>query len=310
MSLDYLELVDAPCFKCGGVGFTTLIENDRYFMGLVSVGCNTCGLIQINPHPTEKAFNTFYQKDYRRFYQGIVKPSDEYIKALKKTERLDYTVDYLKHNAGLDEAAAVLDFGCSEGALFEALGRHGFAGSLVGVETNPDFATYAAQRNHAKVYASLDEVAEKVDLVVVNHVFEHLVDPMGFLKRIQENLSPTGCLYMDVPDADRYSSINDFHIAHVAHYTIRTLRSMLVGAGFEVVAINCHEPPNHPKSIRVIAKVNPITVKVEDVPKVNKDTELSTWRNIQSIPSKWPALQHAMKVKRRALKSWLRSLVA
>ncbi len=310
MSLDYLKLVDSPCFKCGGQSFVKLIENDRYFMGLVTVGCNDCGLIQMNPLPTDAAFNTFYQKDYRRFYQGIVKPSDEYIKALKKTERLDYTVNFLKQHAQLGMAAIVLDFGCSEGALFEAMGRHGFGGQLVGVEPNPDFAAYATQCNRAKVYASIDEVEETVDLIVVNHVFEHLVNPIGFLKIIQKNLSATGLLYIDVPDADRYTSINDFHIAHVAHYTIRTLRSLLAQAGLEVVSISGHEPPNHPKSIRVIAKVNLQPNNGNEALETSKNTELVAWKNIQTIPSKWPAFRHAMKVKRRALKSWLRTLVA
>lgn len=262
----------------------------------------------MNPLPTDEAFNLFYQQDYRRFYQGIVKPSDEYIKALKKTERLDYTVNFLKQHAQLDNADSVLDFGCSEGALFEAMARHGFSGQLVGVEPNPDFAAFAAKNNNAKVYSSIDNVTETVDLIVVNHVFEHLVNPVDFLKTIHKNLSEKGLLYIDVPDADRYSSINDFHIAHVAHYTIRTLHSLLSENGFEVVSIGSHEPPNHPKSIRVIAKINLQTSSSKVNLETNKSTEMLAWRNIQTIPSKWPAFKHVMKIKRRAFKSWLRSL--
>jgi SAM-dependent methyltransferase len=310
MALDYLKLIDSPCIKCGGGDFVTLIENDRYFMGLVTVGCSDCGLIQMNPLPTDEAFNMFYQKDYRHFYQGIVKPSDEYIKAMKKAERLDYTVDFLTQHAQLQKAATVLDFGCSEGALFDAMVKHGFVGQLFGVEPNPDFAAFAAKNNNAKVYASIDDVVETMDLIVVNHVFEHLVNPTGFLKTIQNKLSETGLLYIDVPDADRYKSINDFHIAHVVHYTIRTLHSLLIENGFEVVSIGSHEPPSHPKSIRVIAKFN---AKISDGNKVsatNKNTELLAWRNIETIPSKWPAFRHAIKVKRRAFKSWVRTLFA
>lgn len=301
-----LDLIDPSCIYCKNTSFTPLISNDRYFMGLSSEGCNSCGLVQINPRPSDDAFEKFYKNDYRFYYQGVQKPTETYVKNLKKSERLDYTIKYIDDNITLANIRSILDYGCSEGAMFEALERIAFNGDLYGVEPNSEFAEYAAVNNSVVVYDSIDIFLERVDLIIVNHVFEHLTNPIKFLTSIKKNLTPDGFLYIDVPDVERYTSINDFHIAHVAHYSRRTLTAILLKSGFECISLQPHEPPNHPKSIRVIAKVSSNDANNINQPENNVISELAVWRNIQSISVTWPTIRNSMKTKRRMLKNWLK----
>ena len=59
------------CALCGQAGFEPLASIDRHGMGLATVGCRTCGLVQTRPRLTAAAFDAFYRDDYRAYYQGV-----------------------------------------------------------------------------------------------------------------------------------------------------------------------------------------------------------------------------------------------
>ncbi len=309
MDLKYLFPSEMRCILCESTDQSPLIRNDRYFMRLTCAGCNTCGLIQISPRPTDKALHEFYKSDYRSFYQGVKNPSDEYIEQMRKNERLDYTVDHLKLWMNFDRVESLLDFGCSEGALFKALSRAGFSGRMIGVEANPTFAAFAMSMPGVTVHSSLADVNESVELVTLNHVLEHLTSPREILISLRSRLSADGRLYIDVPDAEQYSSIQDFHIAHVAHYTSRTLGQLVRDAGYAVLHLEKHEPPGHPRSLRLLARPLGRGEVSETMHPVSRETEAEVWQRIASFPVLIPEIKYRLKLQRRAVKNWLRKLI-
>jgi len=252
-------------------------------MKLVTVGCTMCGMIQTNPRPTENGLSSFYKEDYRKFYQGIISPDQGYIKQNNKQERLKYTISFLKKMVIYLPTTSILDVGCSEGSLFFAFRNDGFLGKLYGVEPNQEFASYAEKQNNAKVYPNLEAVTAQCDLIVVNHVFEHLLKPSDFLNNIKKLMKRDGFLYIDVPDADEYKSLDDLHLAHIFHYTIRTLTRMIDESGFNVISCEKHYPPYHPKSIRLVAQKREGSGKnsINTTP----ITEIATWDRIKRISS-------------------------
>lgn len=283
MDFRYLELSKQSCPLCGGVNFTQLKNNDRYFMGISTVGCNQCGLVQTNPRPSQSGLGLFYKNDYRRFYQGVVSPDLGYINLYNKKLRLKTTCDYLSKFVAFDKLnVTILDIGCSEGALFSSLRDRGFMGALKGVEPNAEFANYAAANNRAIVVSSLEEITGKYDLVTLNHVYEHLLDPGDFLIKIKGHLKINGLVYIDVPDAEEYSSLNDLHIAHVFHFTTRTIIGLLNNKGFEILSCEKYAPINHPKSIRVVAKVRRGGAKLGSYV-YSPDKEIAAWVTIRRL---------------------------
>lgn len=284
-SLSYLENSIQNCPLCGSDNFDLLNNNDRYNMHINTVGCKICGLIQSNPRPTENGLNLFYSRDYRRFYQNIEKPSESYINKTKKNDRMDYAVSYIDEIINLEKINSLLDFGCSEGAFFEALKRKSFSGQMLGVEPNKDFADFINKENNSiKVYSCIDDIDKSYDLVVLIHVFEHLLDPNIILAKLTNNLKIGGYIYIDVPDAEEYESLSSLHIAHVYHYTSTTLKSILLKSGFEILKCEKHNPPFHPKSIRLIARFDDNFNSKWQVP--NFQNELNTWNKIKAIKSK------------------------
>jgi len=275
-----LKLLDASqqsCPLCEGISFEPLARNDRNLIGITTVGCKRCGLVQTNPRPSAEGLNVFYRDHYRLFYQGATNPDAAYIANLNKDVRLARTAAFFSEGVGLVSGAVILDYGCGEGSLFAALRKAGFTGAFYGVELNASFGEFASRYGNAIVSNTI-RAPEPVDLVVVNHVLEHLADPIGTLKQLGDLLKPgTGRLYIDVPDAEEYSTINDLHLAHIYHFSERTLRSLVEKAGFTVLRVEKHAPPFHPRSVRLVASAGFTSIPCETSP----SSEQAAWNAIR-----------------------------
>lgn len=278
VNLSQLDIEIQPCPLCGEINFTSLAHHDRNLLGIKTVGCNKCGLVQTNPRPSKNGLDRFYREHYRVFYQGTIAPDQDYIFSLKKDRRLAYTVSFFIERIGLPKNAKILDFGCGEGSLFLALREAGFNGAFYGVEPNSSFGEYASRYGNATVSNAIRS-REPVDLAVINHVLEHLHDPIGTLKDIRCLIKPEGHLYIDVPDVEEYSNIYDLHIAHIFHFTERTLWKLVEQAGFTVKQIEKHQPPHHPHSIRLIA-----IPTAKNAPEISTtaDGEIKAWTAVRS----------------------------
>jgi 2-polyprenyl-3-methyl-5-hydroxy-6-metoxy-1,4-benzoquinol methylase len=281
MKSKLLELHLQECPLCGRNDFRLLKNNDRYFMGLRTVGCLKCGLVQTNPRPSEYGLNKFYSFFYRKYYQGVVTPSLSYLKKINKEHRLSDAVKFIQEKTLLNKNSSILDVGCSEGTMFGELRKAGFTGSLCGVELNKEFADYAKNNYKAEVYERLDDITEKFDLVTMNHVFEHLLNPIQELERMAIYIKEKGYIYIDVPDIEEYSNLNDLHLAHLFHYSSRTITTLMKIAGYEVVLCEKHTPKDHPKSLRILARpsLNKSNCHIE----TSDVTEKKTWDQICSI---------------------------
>jgi SAM-dependent methyltransferase len=252
VTLSQFDLGIRPCPLCLGKDFTRLAYHDRNLLGVITAGCKRCGLVQTNPRPSADGLNRFYRDHYRMFYQGASAPDREYIENLNKDQRLAYTARFFAEDLNLAPNATVLDFGCGEGSLFAALRKAGFTGAFYGVELNAAFGEFASRYGNATVSNTIS-AREPVDLIIVNHVLEHLADPIGTLRDLRSLLKPGGRIYIDVPDVECYSSIQDLHIAHIYHFSVRTLPLLVSRAGFLVESTQRHRPPHHPASVRLVA---------------------------------------------------------
>ncbi|HEU4460725.1 MAG TPA: class I SAM-dependent methyltransferase [Methylibium sp.] len=275
-----LDFKRQPCLLCGGFEFKVLARQDRHLFGLQTVGCVGCGLLQTNPRPDERQLDDFYAHHYRRFYQGVVDPDARYVAKLHKDVRLRYTTGFLMQALRLGSETRLLDYGCGEGSLFVALREAGFEGQLYGVELNEQFARFAAEQGRATVGPRLSDFGA-LDAVVINHVLEHLPQPVKLLGELRAAMAPGGLIYVDVPDALEYTTVGDLHIAHIMHFTESTLASLLRRGGFEPTSIERHAPPHHPRSIRVVARV--ATQALGDASTTNPTSEAPAWHRMEMV---------------------------
>ena len=129
--------------------------------------------------------------------------------------------------------AKVLDFGCGSGTVLDALQESGW--ETTGIETAVDTAFPRHRR--------LDAVPDTpmFDLIVANHVLEHVTDPLELLRRFAGATSIGGFLLVGVPRFDTLPIHRDYKYvingrAHVTAYTWPCLQGLLARAGWKPVA--------------------------------------------------------------------------
>ncbi len=130
-------------------------------------------------------------------------------------------------------ADIVLDFGCGSGGLLQSLE----CARRIGVEINP----IAFQRSielGIECYMDLRDVPDRIaDVVISNHVLEHVPYPIEALRQIKSKLKPEGILVLKVPIDDwrvhKYYNPDDLN-HHLHTWTIQLLGNTLSEAGFTV----------------------------------------------------------------------------
>ena len=254
-----LQKRKVACPICDGQEFETLASRDRYHMGLSTAGCKTCGLVMTNPMPSSDAMGEFYSLHYRRYYHKVDIPTLEHIQAYELDRRAAYTVDYLQPvwfarrlqaNVRCRMWRRQYSKGGEASLPWDSFGWN---------RTGSRFSKFARQHAGCIIYTCLSELISEqdsvFDLIVVNHVLEHVENPVQFLITLKQVLSNEGKIYLDVPDVSAYSDVTDLHIAHLYHFSMRTLTAATAKAGLHIVAAEQHCPPRHPRSIRCVLGV-------------------------------------------------------
>ncbi len=138
-----------------------------------------------------------------------------------------------------------LDVGCGNGRFLAAMQALGW--EVVGVEPDPISRSIAESLTGARVLPSLLEArfpANFFDVVTMNHVFEHISEPVIVLRECRRILKPGGVLGICVPNWDsltrRIFGKYCYHLEpprHVLMYSPDVLGNLLVGQGFEIISL-------------------------------------------------------------------------
>ena len=141
---------------------------------------------------------------------------------------------------------SLLDFGAGKGQFLVEAKESGWTG--IGIETAKERADFAREKYGVEViqeFYSEGKVREgNYDLITLNHVLEHLPDPIGLLKALLDsNLSKNGLVYIEVPRADSWQAKiagkNWMHWdipKHLTHWTEAGLEKELNRIGYKKVA--------------------------------------------------------------------------
>ena len=210
-------------------------ETDRHGKPLRTVIDMTTGLVRNDPIPGDEELARFYSEDYRTSYKGAAKPRTRQI--IRNFRRVAEHIRRFRDV--LDPAGQVLDVGAGSGEfayLMTELGK-----DVTGIEPNAGYAAYCREDLGLDVRtAHLEpELFEegRFDLIRLNHVLEHLNDPVKYLGMISAWLAPGGVLYVEVPNIETYarekSKGNMFHYGHIFNFNPWTLRTAAALAGLE-----------------------------------------------------------------------------
>ena len=203
-------------------------ETDRHGKPLRTLICMETGLVRNDPVPNDEELARFYADDYRIAYKGAAKPRRRQV--VRNFRRVATYVRMFRDV--LDPATQVLDVGAGSGEFAYLITRLGK--TVKGIEPNSRYAAYCRETlglDVQTVHLSPDLFAPgQFDLIRLNHVLEHLNDPIEHLGQIACWLTPRGLLYVEVPNIEVYcrekSRGRMFHYAHIFNFNPWTLRTV------------------------------------------------------------------------------------
>ena len=199
--------------------------------------CRRCGFLSVNPPPTAACLRALYDgwaAEYtssRRLEGGEAVSYDRLLSDLERWRG--------------EGGRRLLDVGANVGLFLAAARRRGW--EVSGIEPSTGAARLASERLGIKVLPCGIEEAELpaagFDVVTMHAVLEHLLDPVGALRKAAGWLRPGGCLYVSVPNlaglsfrlfGRRYPYV---HPTHISYFTSGTLRAALAASGLAPLEI-------------------------------------------------------------------------
>jgi SAM-dependent methyltransferase len=165
----------------------------------------------------------------------------------EKLQVRDYTRTRALLNQTFPERGKLLEIGSGFGYLLTEFKKEGW--NVFGIEPDRFACRYAKEKLGVDCISDLVGNAgipdESYDVVIMNHVIEHLDNPLGTLREINRVLKPSGRLVLETPRYDtlmfrllgrRERSINC--IGHIYFFTTRTLKNLYEAAGFRTLQLD------------------------------------------------------------------------
>lgn len=198
--------------------------------------CANCGCAYLDPRPTPQSIGRAYGTYYTHASEPgrhFVVPGDQPELRAKRAVHASYYNRRLGHSlapalplgwmligasrrrraragqsirhlaAPARRGSVLLDVGCGDGTFMRVARALGYVSR--GIELDPAAAAVARQAGFEVDIRSIDAVeiaANSIDQVTMNHVIEHLHDPIAALRRILAWLRPGGRIWLQTPNID------------------------------------------------------------------------------------------------------------
>ncbi len=229
-------MTEITCPLCNSPATTIRYRNTKSIYAVVPYNIMECGQCAHNftfPFPTKEDLGEIYDDLYR--YDVFLVTLNEKRYRAKKT--LNIIQKYFP------KATNILDVGCNYGFLVSELVKHNYRAA--GIELNKA-AVAACEKSGLDVKQSsiedfLPDCRIKYDLIILAHVFEHLVDPDEVLKGLQTILSPGGSILILVPNSHSFMRFLFGKFwgwwqvpVHVNHFNLDSMQYLAMKCGCDI----------------------------------------------------------------------------
>ena len=211
------------------------LDQKEYIEDIHIFQCSFCGLVQ---NPADMNYSQYYQEyNYSSGHSKFTK--------LFMSEYAKVSINEYKNVSGVG-VQSVLEVGSGDGEQLKCFLEMG-VNSVLGIEPS---AFLAKQSNNAGIPTILDLFSIKTtknipsasfDICLSSYTFDHVPDPVDYLKAANRLLKNNGILSFEIHDLDQIYSRSEwclFEHEHTVYMNSGIVSSMVNAFGFEVVAIN------------------------------------------------------------------------
>ncbi|MFC2036378.1 class I SAM-dependent methyltransferase [Chloroflexota bacterium] len=240
---------DVKCNLCGAqdAGELYTVHDWYWFNGgpFTIVCCHRCDLVYLNPRPTSQELDQFNQSMWNMW-----SVSDQSVAHIGSPELArDTHAEILRDLGKLNpKTGRLLEIGSGQGGFLKLLEQKGW--EVHGIDISAECTAYAQDvhgLNNVMIADLLDADLDGdfFDIVVMNHVIEHLPDPKSYLDEVYRVLKPGGVLCISTPNIDSLQArvFGEYWRAlsvplHLVLFSPNTLSEMLAETGYSVITIS------------------------------------------------------------------------
>lgn len=189
--------------------------------------CELCGLGVTTKTPSQN-YKHYHRDD--QYFENESLFRDIFLKRLQIIEKFKKT-------------GKVLEIGSSTGVMLELFKNKGW--DIVGIEPSKKACKIANRRGIKTINSSFEKaslIKSSFDVVILNHVLEHLDNPKQILKKCYQILANKGIVFIDVPNFGSLSSrLWKSHWPYLLldehnwHFTHQSLDKLFTSSGFKEI---------------------------------------------------------------------------
>jgi cyclopropane fatty-acyl-phospholipid synthase-like methyltransferase len=201
--------------------------------------CCTCG-VSLSPQVWNEGENKACEDEW---FEN--KPSHETV-WLKSFQFLNNRRTWKRLQQHLHSGMSVLEIGVGSGSLLRYLRDRGLR--VEGCDLAKSICENIRKTDGIPMYnCSVREINDNLlfDGIVMNHVLEHVSNPVQFLKDVRCHIATKGCVHIAVPNVTSWEAMLSgwcsYEPYHLIYFSPGTLRRAVEESGFEVLSIATYD---------------------------------------------------------------------
>lgn len=229
-----------PICQCENESNFSLVRKDKKGYGaklkykVFSSDCNKCEIFYQSPMLPHEFLNSVYSNyvgDYKaqekRYNDGLI---------VRKSSALSFS----NHIVNVDDFS-ILEIGSSSGYNLHNIRSVFDKVNLLGVDIDADAINFGRGKGNNLMAEDAFKLNKKFNIVFMNHVLEHISDPVQFVINIKKLLKVGGKLVINVPNSYEWKHKKNtrevLSFEHLNYFSEAGLKKLLSIAGYEVLSI-------------------------------------------------------------------------
>lgn len=237
--LEYLQDRQHLSCICGSERGWIFRRRDRYGLKFSYGLCPRCGHVRtMNPLSARAAERFYGSSDYRTMYFPKESPRDVLLRKCPKPNSVTPLMEFARVNGQM--AGTVIEWGCGGGWNLVPFRDAGW--NVIGY----DYDVPYVQLGRELLKLDLREIgpnqelptpSETADLVILNHVLEHALDPVQLLRHLRSWCTPRTVVLVGIPllrTIKTWHWHDFFHVAHIHYFSTGSFADCAREAGLGI----------------------------------------------------------------------------
>jgi len=201
------------------------ITNVNVYIPLSLQICNQCGFVYNKTSQTDK-----YKQSIENAYKEFTK-NDFFSFPNQSAENIRTLKMIIKH-LPKKEYINILEIGSNRGDMLYMIKENVPNANVIGIDPTK-YDELCVPTIHT--FFNSDMLSKTYDVVILQHVLEHMKDPFATIQSIKKIIRDNGILYIEVPDLfnSLQYCVEDFTLEHINYFSLQTLADVL--SGFHII---------------------------------------------------------------------------